>query len=85
MDKNTGFYAMMVAVAFAVVALFVIGLVDRARDTGNQPGGHAAHAGRMNGPRIVSGVCALHCVNDEGAMPWPPRFGLAPFCLSAES
>ena len=34
MDKNTGFYAMMVAVAFAVVALFVIGLVDRARDTG---------------------------------------------------
>lgn len=32
MDKYTGFYAMMVAVAFAVVALFVIGFIDRARD-----------------------------------------------------
>ena len=32
MDNNTGFYAMMVAVAFAVVALFVIGFMDRARD-----------------------------------------------------
>nr|WMC97935.1 hypothetical protein RAR13_04260 [Aminobacter aminovorans] len=32
MDKNAGIYAMMVAVAFAVVALLVIGLMDRARD-----------------------------------------------------
>ncbi|WP_432289607.1 hypothetical protein SLT36_31220 (plasmid) [Aminobacter sp. BA135] len=35
MNKTTGFYAMMVAVAFAVVALFVIGLMDRARDPGS--------------------------------------------------
>lgn len=34
MDKNTGIYALTVAVAFALATLLAIGLVDRARDPG---------------------------------------------------
>ncbi|MDR7222275.1 hypothetical protein J2X13_002693 [Aminobacter aminovorans] len=34
MDRNTGIYAMTVAVAFAVATLLAIGLTDRARDPG---------------------------------------------------
>ncbi|MBB6470269.1 hypothetical protein [Aminobacter carboxidus] len=32
MGKNTGMQAMLVAVALAVLAMFVIGFMDRARD-----------------------------------------------------
>lgn len=32
MDRNTGLHTMMVVVAFAIVALLITGLLDRARD-----------------------------------------------------
>jgi uncharacterized protein YoxC len=34
MDRNTRMYGTLIAVAFAVVVMFVIGVLDRARDPG---------------------------------------------------
>lgn len=37
MGNNTGMYATLIAVAFAVVAMFMIGVLDRVRDPGPFP------------------------------------------------